>query len=268
MEVHSLGYQTDLIFPAFDGEVIDRGDYLVIKTPSNPTFYWGNFLLFDSPPREGDYLIWRELFAREIGKPPQVIHQAIGWDSTEGESGVIQPFLNNGFRVEHLVVLTTKRNDIIQKASSGISIRQLLSDDDWTQSVENQVISREPIFAEESYRVYRQGQVKRYRKMVSGGLGAWFGAFAGDRLVGDLGIFCSADLARYQSVQTHPDFRRRGIASALVYQAARYAFDNHNVETLVIVAEADSPAQRLYQSIGFRITEFQMGVWKANEGKD
>jgi len=37
MKVHSLGYQTDLIFPAFDGEVIDRGDYLVIKTPSNPT---------------------------------------------------------------------------------------------------------------------------------------------------------------------------------------------------------------------------------------
>jgi hypothetical protein len=46
MNVKSLGYRTDLIFPTFDGEIIDRGDYLVIRTPKNPTFYWGNFLLF------------------------------------------------------------------------------------------------------------------------------------------------------------------------------------------------------------------------------
>jgi ribosomal protein S18 acetylase RimI-like enzyme len=104
--------------------------------------------------------------------------------------------------------------------------------------------------------------------MVSAGLGAWFGTFVGDRLVGDLGIFCSGELARYQSVQTHPDFRRRGIAGALVYQAAIYALEDHNLETLVIVAEADSPAQRLYQSIGFQFTEYQLGVWKAEEGKE
>ena len=266
MKVHSLGYRTDLIFPAFEGEIIDRGDYLVVKTPSNPTFYWGNFLLFDSPPREGDYIKWRELFAREIGKPPQVTHQALGWDSIKEESGLIQPFLDDGYYLEHSVVLTARRNDLIQKTSPGIPIHQLHSEDDWMQSVENQVICREAIFAEEGYRVYRQGQVKRYRKMVSGGLGAWFGVFAGDRLVGDLGIFCSADLARYQSVQTHPDFRRRGIAGALVYQAALYALENHDVETLVIVAEADSPAQRLYETIGFQFTEYQLGVWKADVG--
>ena len=266
MKVHSLGYRSDLIFPAFDGEIIDRGHYLVIKTPSNPTFYWGNFLLFDSPPSESDYLKWREIFAEEIGKPPQVTHQALGWDSTQREAGIIQPFIDNGFHVEHLVVLTAERDDLIQKTSPGISIRQLHSEDDWKQSVENQVICREPIFAEEGYRVYRQGQVRRYRKMVSAGLGAWFGAFAGDQMVGDLGIFCSGELARYQSVQTHPDFRRRGIAGALVYQAAIYALEDHNVETLVIVAEADSPAQRLYQSIGFQFTEYQLGVWKAEEG--
>ena len=56
MDVKSLGYKTDLIFPAFDGEIVDRGDYLVVRTPSNPYFYWGNFLLFPRPPAEGDYL--------------------------------------------------------------------------------------------------------------------------------------------------------------------------------------------------------------------
>ncbi len=47
MQIRSLAYQTDLFFPRFDGEVVDRGDYTVIRTPSNPTFHWGNFLLFD-----------------------------------------------------------------------------------------------------------------------------------------------------------------------------------------------------------------------------
>jgi hypothetical protein len=39
MKVQSLGYRTDLIFPTFEGQITDRGDYLVIRTPSNPTFY-------------------------------------------------------------------------------------------------------------------------------------------------------------------------------------------------------------------------------------
>lgn len=265
MEVQSLGYRTDLIFPAFEGEIIDRGEYLVVKTDSNPSFYWGNFLLFDSPPAEGDFHKWREIFAEEIGKPPQVKHHAFGWDSIQGEAGSIQPFLDAGYHLEHSVVMTARKDDLRQKSSTGITIHSLISEDDWMQSVENQVICREPIFSEEGYRIFRQGQAKRYQKMVSSSMGAWFGAFAGSQLVGDLGIFCMDDLARYQSVQTLPGFRRRGIAGSLVHHAGLYAFENHNIERLVIVAEEDSAAQRLYESIGFQFSEYQMGVWNAEE---
>jgi ribosomal protein S18 acetylase RimI-like enzyme len=266
MKLQSLGYRTDLIFPAFEGQIFDRGDYLVIKTPANPSFYWGNFLLFDQPPGEGDIHKWEEIFTEEIGQPPDVNHQAYGWDTIQDEPGHIGPFLEAGFQRERSVVLTAGMENLIRKSSPGITFLNLQSDEDWEQSIENQVICREPIFAEEGYRVFRQGQAKRYQEMVSAGFGAWFGAFAGERLVGDLGIFCTDELARYQSVQTHPDFRRRGIAGSLVYQAGLYAFDKHAVETLVIVAEAGSPAQRLYQSIGFQFKEYQMGVWKANNG--
>ena len=263
MQVRSLGYRTDLIFPAFDGQIIDCGDYLVIRTPANPAFYWGNFLLFASPPGEGDFHQWLELFKKEVGNPPQTIHQAMGWDSPHDEAGIIQPFIDHGFHLDRMVVLTAKQGDLVEKDPPPVTIRQLQSDDDWMQSIENQVICREPVFREAGYRVFRQAQVKRYRAMAAAGLGGWFGAFAGDRLVGDLGIFCSADLARYQSVQTHPDFRKRGIASALVHQAALYAFEQHAVERVVIVADVDSPAQRLYQAAGFNSVEYQLGVWKA-----
>ena len=265
MKVESLGYRTDLIFPTFEGQITDRGDYLVIRTLSNPTFYWGNFLLFDRPPGEGDFAKWREIFAKEIGAHPEVKHKAFGWDTTEDEKGVIQPFLDNGYYLDHLAVLTAQPDGLSPKSTSGVTIHLLKSEDDWDQSIENQVICREQIFSEAGYRVFRQRQVQRYREMVTKGLGVWFGAFSGDRLVGDLGIFCVDELARYQSVQTHPDFRKRGIAGALVYNAAFYALKHFNIETLVIVADVDSPAESLYKSIGFQFTEFQLGVSKSDE---
>ncbi len=42
----SLGYRTDLFVRAFDGVVEDRGRHIVVRTPSNPGFWWGNFLLY------------------------------------------------------------------------------------------------------------------------------------------------------------------------------------------------------------------------------
>ena len=50
-EPRSLGWRTDLIFARFDGKVAPRSDHLVIRTPPNPTFWWGNSLLFDHAPR-------------------------------------------------------------------------------------------------------------------------------------------------------------------------------------------------------------------------
>jgi ribosomal protein S18 acetylase RimI-like enzyme len=264
MEVKSLGYRTDLIFPAFDGEIIDRGEYTVVRTPANPTFYWGNFLLFENPPARGDYPRWSELFAGEIGIPPDVKHITFGWDRVAGEQGEAAPFLENGFRPVRSTVLTARAILPPAHSSNGLAVRPLVSDDDWAQAVENQVITREPEFSEEEHRLFRRRSMERYRRMALNGLGEWFGGFLGERLVADLGIFHTGSLGRYQSVQTHPDFRRRGCAGTLVYEASRYAINRYGLETLVIVAETDSGAGRLYQSLGFAAAEVQVGLekWK------
>ena len=53
MEVKSLGCRTDLIFPKFDGIITDRGDYLVVRSPLNPTFYWGQLPALRPPSAAG-----------------------------------------------------------------------------------------------------------------------------------------------------------------------------------------------------------------------
>jgi hypothetical protein len=94
MNLRSLGYRTDLIFPAFDGEIIDRGEYLAVRSPQNPTYYWGNFLLFAEPPKEGDLTMARDLRSRDRA-PPKVTHLAFGWDRRR-RVGLIEPFVQAG----------------------------------------------------------------------------------------------------------------------------------------------------------------------------
>ena len=77
----------------------------------------------------------------------------------------------------------------------------------------------------------------------------------GEQLLADLGIYHNGRLGRFQSVETHPETRREGIAGWLVYQASQFALARFPIQQLVIVAEADSAPARLYQSVGYRFAE-------------
>jgi ribosomal protein S18 acetylase RimI-like enzyme len=268
MQIHSLGYRTDLIFARFDGQVLERAEYLVIRTPGNPTFYWGNFLLFADPPGEGDLQAWEAIFAREIGRPPQVRHFAFGWDGVDGKTGLVEPFLEAGFNLNQLVVMSARQVKIPPRYNPEVVVRPLRADWEWQQAEQNQVACREEGHTLESYQAFKHDQMQRYRRMSRAGLGEWFGAFLGERLVADLGVFTDGAVGRFQNVGTHPDYRRRGICGALVHQASRYAFDKMKVETLVMVAVEDHFPARIYESAGFQPTERQVGLdwWEEGGG--
>jgi GNAT superfamily N-acetyltransferase len=148
---------------------------------------------------------------------------AFGWDTVRGEQGLVARFLAGGFHLEQTTVLTARNLRPPAHRAAELVVRPLATDDDWRQSVENQVATREPEYTEAEYRPFRERAMVRYRRMVERGLGDWFGGFLGDRLVAELGIFHSGKLGCYQSVQTHPDFRRRGCAGTLVYEDSMHA---------------------------------------------
>lgn len=259
MELRTLGYQTDLIFHCAQGVITDRGDYLLIRTPDNPGYHWGNFLLFDKAPKAGDLARWTALFREEIGPPDQVGHLVFGWDSVE--RGEVQPFLDAGLKLEESLVMSASRLEPPRKPNREVALRPLTSEADFEAAVELQVlIGLEDGYAAEGYRKFRQRKMTGYRRMIQSGLGQWFGAFLDGEPVADLGLFWQGRLARYQTVASHPDYRRRGIAGTLVHFAGRWGLERAGVQELVIVADEHYFAKDLYRALGFELAERQWGL--------
>jgi ribosomal protein S18 acetylase RimI-like enzyme len=265
MKLKSLGIQTDLLFRRFDGEVIEKENYLVIHTPKNPGYRWGNFLVFEHPPEAGDLEKWKMIFAREIGIPPTYKHFVFGWDDPEGNVGVIQPFLNAGFKLDKSSVMTAKAVNPPAKLNQDCVIR-MFTKDDWREWIDLEVAMNqaEPEDKQEAddegFRSYLQGKVSEYQGMIEAGLGQWFGAYMDDRLASSLGLFVWEKRGRFQMVATHPNFRRLGLAGTLVYYAAQQGFTDLGAETLVMCADPDYVAIKIYESVGFKATESIVGV--------
>ncbi len=243
----SPGHATDLLFHRDAGIVTSYTDFLCIRTPSNPTFWWGNYLLLATPPTPADVLRWDMLFRQLISNHQvQSTHRAYRW---LGGIGAANQFVERGFALTRDDCLTCSRFIAPQHVTDGIEIRNY-RDDDWDAAIALQVLCREAHHDEHGSLAFRRPQFELYRRMESAGKGARFGAFIGDLLVADLGIYVDGQLGRYNNVSTHPAFRRRGIAAKLVYEAGRMATQRFNLTQCVIVTEADGP-NRIYRRLGF-----------------
>jgi len=250
--VTSLGFRTDVALRVLEGaEVADRGDYLVVRTPENPDFWWGNFVLMSTPPGPGTASTWLARFAAEF---PAARHVALGVDATDEPAGAPADFLAAGLEPQRATVLTCTAIRPPPHPNAEAEIRPLASDADWQQSGDLGV----RCYGDDGSPEYRDRRIAARRRLTRTGRGAWFGAFSGGRLVAQLGM-CDAGggLARYQDVETDPAVRRQGLAGTLVWHAGRYGHEVLGAGTLVIVADPADGAIRVYRACGFADRESQ-----------
>lgn len=262
-QLKSLAYHTDLSFLKFEGRVEDCGAYYFAETPDNPGYFWGNLLVMKEPPKLGDLARWTAIFQKCFAHQPLVRHMTLGWDSPEGSPGEIEPFRAAGFDVEQSVILTATKDDIRAplNMNTDVLIRPLESEADWRAAIDLQVACRRDTFRADMYLPFKEKQMAKYRRMAQAGLGHWYGAFLDERLVGDCGLFSFDGIGRYQAVETDAEFRRRGICAALIYHTSRMVLAS-NAHTLVMAADPEYHAARVYKSIGFKERERQIGVYR------
>lgn len=256
VDVVSLGFRTDLALLRLGGsEVEDHDDHLVVRSPRDPMFWWGNFLLLARPPEPGAADRW---LARFTDAFPGAEHVAIGVDGTGGLVADLSGFAARGLSVEASAVMTADAVHEPPRPNREATYRRLTSDDDWAQSVELAMAcndSHEP----DRHREFVLGRARANRALTEAGHGGWFGAFLGDRLVGQMGLLAaSPGLARFQSVETHPDARGQGLAGTLVHHVSGYGFGELGARTLVMVADPEYLAIRVYRAVGFAASETQL----------
>ena len=258
MRIDSLGFRTDLMLLSLHGsEVEDRGDHLVVRSPSNPGFWWGNFLLLRQPPAPGACGRWERAFASEF---PAAGHSAFGVDGTCGNVAGYQEFTAAGYEVEASAVMTATAVHEPAHPNREATYRALdLTDAGDRESAIALRLANAPHREPTGHRQFLGRSMDSMAALQEAGAGAWFGAFLAGRMVSGMGLFSDGSgLARFQSVDTHPDFRGRGLAGTLVHHVSTYGFTTLAATTLVMVADPDYHAIRIYRSLGFVSTELQV----------
>lgn len=246
-----------------------RGDHIAVRSPSNPTHWWGTLLLFDRPPRPGDRERWERAFAAAFaGAHPPPAHRTFAWDDATGDIGAArEEFTAHGHDLERESGLIAAPEDVRPhpRASRDVQTRALDPHGDeplWEQVVEVQVAGRDlgRGETEAEHRAFSRARQADLRELFAAGRGAWYVALDGGAVVGSCGVVVTDGRGRFQAVDTVASHRRRGICSRLVVDAAHHAAAAHGARRLVIVADPDYHAQGIYESLGFRLVERTAGV--------
>lgn len=239
-------WATDLaVLQLFGSTIEQHSDHLVVRTPANPDFHWGNFILVTDAAQTFDADRWLEVFAEA--------HPGADWIAI----GLITPPTDRSAWAAHELdvevdeALSTDRCPRGTDLADGYRARRLVGSD-WDRLVASELSDNQ---ASDTYDAAAHERFVRTRSHLLAEASArealaYFGAFDGDELVSSLGIVVCDGVARYQAVGTDSAHRRRGLAGHLLGVAAQWAGDQ-GCHRWVIVTETTNPAGRLYRSVGF-----------------
>lgn len=204
--------------------------------------------------------MWIDLFRREFTNP-KIYHVTLAWDSPTGEIGDVSEFLENGYRLEGNAVLSASEVVKPSKFNKELEVRTISGNEEWERMIQIQMASAHDHLSLAEWESFYRKQSERYQAMEQAGFGHWYGGFFEGQLVAGSGIFYRRGLGRFQTVSTDPAFQRRGFCQTLVYLASESVLASGKVEQLVMCADPDYHAIKIYESVGFKRQLVEYGVY-------
>ncbi|QCX26401.1 GNAT family N-acetyltransferase [Nocardioides jishulii] len=262
MQITSLGFRTDIaILTASGSTVTDCGTHLLVTTPDNPSYHWGNFMLLRELPAPGGA---REVMGAFDTWFATARHRAIGIDSPVDVD--VSEFEVDGMDKDVSHVMTAERLLAPERPFAGGGIRPL-TPDEWDKWVDLDL----SVYAAEDrryHRAYVEGRARQEQRLVAAGLGHRWGVFVDGRLAASAGLYDTGDgVFRFQSIATHPRRRGLGIATTLVHRMAERAVEEQGARQLVIVADPEGPAYGIYRRLGFETAEVAVELHQSLPGE-
>lgn len=232
-----LGLFTDIRIQAEVVQVQSIEQDFLIQSVDAPDYYYGNMLWVGQVPEQAQIERLENIFASQM---PTAKHRTIAW--LGGQVVDQDAWQAAGYTLHQTATLT--RSAPGEPLSCDYVLRPLSSEQDWQQWIQMQFSEYQKEYGE-SYLDYVTHCAERYQAISQHG--EYMGAFDGDELVAAAGLYCFDGIARFQSIMTKAAYRKQGIASALI----QFSLSRQTYQQAVIVAEADSGPQRLYQKNGF-----------------
>jgi ribosomal protein S18 acetylase RimI-like enzyme len=251
-----LGWRSHLLACSFGAEIAERDDCIVLRSPGNPSYYWGNCLILPAAPRDDELAHWLARFDEEIARhQPDSRHRAFGVNAAAID-GALPAWRAAGIdEFDEMAVLRLEARGLAPRPAvrdtPGLVLRALSLPDELELAVEAQVAARDESFGAEGYRVFSRGLLRRMAAMQALGTAAWFGAMANDVLAADCGLVHDGRIGRFQFVETQSAWRRRGLCRALIDHVCRHAFETLGLQSLVMCADPHDVAIGIYRSVGF-----------------
>jgi len=259
MSLRSLAMRSELLTLSGISHLTQHDGYLVQSTPTDPDFWMGNQLILSETRLSGPDAF--SLFEHHF---PNATHCSVVWDIPDLDPSSLRDVerADGSFDGFDTMMLQGRLQDAA--VPTGITLRTLSGPDDWARAEDLQEEvgleeGREPA----TYRPYLARRNKGRRGQIEKGLGQWFGAFEGQNLVAQMGMFHDTTIARYQSVETKASHRNRGICSAMLRHAALWTLGRAPNAKIVIVAGSDTDAGRLYRKMGFEHAETIYGLLRS-----
>jgi hypothetical protein len=246
----NLGLETDLLLHSETGLVELRDDYIVVRTPDAPEYFFGNVLILPQRPMASDLKRLEHDFAQLIGSPPLIAHRTFAWSESADSVVTLDAFVEQGYDATVCRVLVAHPDDIRPVTTNSlVKVRAFAVQQDWDDWSRMQLADM-PNPTDITSRRYIAHQQTAYRSLIDRGLGNWWGAFIGDEQVGSLGLFFLDGLGRFQSVITGSQHRNKNICKTLVSGVIGRIAGRSN--RLVIVADETYHAGNIYQAMGFQ----------------
>lgn len=233
----------------------------LIRCPDDPDFHWGNFGMVSS---DNSLSLDSILECYRAFMADEVRHLALIWDcGIEPNAKVYQCWqrggvefdISNGFLLHDQSTLDARQIDG--------EIRAIVNHADWQKVLELQIemlgsdVSSNDISVIKRRLVYLQSLCMQDH-------GKWFGVFKSGKLVADLGIFLCGDVARFQHVETHENYRGQGFCRALIRAAVNWVMMQASPYQIWIESEENSDAAMIYQHLGFQQQERLLAAFHAD----
>jgi GNAT superfamily N-acetyltransferase len=248
----SLFLRTEMIFWRELSEIEDLGNAMIVRTPRNPTWNWGNLLILNEPPKTEDIDNWLKMIDTKLLTQRETTYRLLTWDGGVAEDAVITALKEKGLTPSTGQILTLRTLQRPQYFNPAVHVEQIGGGDKRWSDVT--LLNIEAFASQfQNYEIYAERNFAEHRSMIAKGIGKWFVAMVDGEVAGTVGFYPGDGVYRYQEVAVREKFWRQGVAATMIYEVARQGLAEHPDFTQVMVADDEKEAIRVYRSLGFEL---------------